>query len=76
MTWNHIQGNDVADKDGGWNVIADEAMHERVSAAIALIFEHTDPRAVRARTAEDVESLARKAQQTDLSPRFKRHRDR
>jgi hypothetical protein len=51
-----VSSNEVQD-ESGWQQIVDPAMHERVSAAIALIFEHTDPRAIRTEKAEDGSDL-------------------
>lgn len=42
---------------GGWDEIDDPAMHNRISAAVALIFEHADPRAIHADKAADGSDL-------------------
>jgi hypothetical protein len=42
---------------GGWKEISDPAMHARVAAAISLIFEYADPRAVHTEKAADGSDL-------------------
>jgi hypothetical protein len=41
----------------GWNRYANPAMHARISAAIGLVFDHTDPRAIRTEKAADGSDL-------------------
>lgn len=37
----------------GWTQIPDPAMHARITAAVRLVLDHTDPRAIHAEKAED-----------------------